>query len=67
MKWDCGPDWPEKKAALEQWHRWFAWRPIRIDSHDCRWLEMIERRGELHAFAGEGWWEWKYRALDPHQ
>lgn len=46
MKWNCGPTWREKMAATEQWHRWFAWHPVRIGSRDCRWLEYVERKGE---------------------
>lgn len=61
MKWDCGPTWAEKKAALEEWHRWFAWHPVRVGSHDCRWLERIERRGVTY-YDPIAMWEWEYRA-----
>jgi hypothetical protein len=27
-----------------RWHRWFAWYPVHIRRHDCRWLEFVERR-----------------------
>lgn len=27
-----------------QWHRWFAWRPVRVGPRDCRWLEYVERK-----------------------
>lgn len=37
MKLDCGPTWQEKWEARQKWHRWFAWRPVRVGSHDCRW------------------------------
>ena len=62
MKWDCGPDWAEKKKMLEDWHPFFCLWPRRIASHDCRWLEWVERRGE---FFYDGWdsdWTWEYRA-----
>lgn len=52
MKWDCG----KKKREREQWHRWFAWYPVRLADNDCRWLEYVERKGELD----DGWW-WEYR------
>lgn len=57
MKWDCGPDLDERYRRLEQWHRWFAWRPVRVASHDCRWLEWIERKGTFYFE-----WRWEYRA-----
>lgn len=64
MRFDCGPTWQEREAAKKAWHRWFAWHPVRIgDSHDCRWLETVERKGELHScgsFGGD-WWTWEYR------
>ena len=56
MKFDCGETYREKETrkfnefinnpknqAKMKWHDWFAWRPIRIDGHDCRWLEVIQR------------------------
>lgn len=46
MTFNCGPTREEKKAAKEKWHKWFAWYPVRIENHDCRWLETIERKGE---------------------
>ena len=44
MKFNCGPSLTERLEAREQWHRWFAWRPVRVGPRDCRWLEMVERR-----------------------
>lgn len=62
MKIDCGPTWPEKKAALEQWHDWFAWYPVRVAPHDCRWLERVDRKGTLMCEGwGDSWWVWQYR------
>ena len=61
MKWDCGPTWKEKISAKEQWHKWFAWHPVRIGSHDCRWLETIYRRGTFNSGWEENWWEWEYK------
>jgi len=67
MKFDCGPTYQEKKAIKDalwtaivdhksQWHKWFAWFPVRVGSHDCRWLEHVERRGEW----SEYWDTWSY-------
>ena len=30
-------------AATSQWHRWYAWRPIKVDNIIV-WLEHIDRR-----------------------
>jgi len=44
MKINCGPTFEERRDAKRQWHAWYAWHPVRIDSNDCRWLETIQRR-----------------------
>lgn len=48
MKFDCGDTVEDRriraKRAKEQWHPWFAWRPVRIGAGDCRWLEYVERK-----------------------
>jgi hypothetical protein len=62
MKFDCGETWEEKKARLSSWHRFFAWRPVYIADHDCRWLEWVERKGEYCSSWYESWWDWEYRA-----
>ena len=64
MKLDCGPTWQEKREAREKWHKWFAWHPVRIGSHDCRWLETIERKGKFYCCFGDGFWEFEYRILN---
>lgn len=58
MKWDCGETLGEKIAREKEWHLWFAWYPVRVGPHDCRWLEYVERRSV-------GWWDgiyWEVRA-----
>lgn len=55
-----------KHARLSDWHRWFAWHPVRVGPSDCRWLEYVERKGTLHV----GWdmscfWTWEYRLPQP--
>lgn len=34
----------ERRQALQEWHKVFAWWPILVDDNDCRWLEWVERR-----------------------
>lgn len=58
MKFNCGPTWEEKLNAREKWHPWFAWRPIRLGSRDCRWFEYVLRKGRY----GYGYWNWEYKA-----
>lgn len=32
------------KPPINQWHRWFAWYPVRLeDGHTTVWLETVER------------------------
>ena len=55
MKFNCGPTQCEKleaefnrlrevARAARDWHKWFAWFPVRVGKGDCRWLETVERR-----------------------
>lgn len=61
MKFDCGPSRKTKIERKQEWHDWFAWHPVRLGEHDCRWLETVERKGELQ-FCFEGFcWEYEYR------
>lgn len=62
MKFDCGPTPWEVFDAKQKWHSWFAWRPARIESHDCRWLEYVERKGTWHHIYMHSWWSWEYRS-----
>lgn len=34
----------EKAERLSNWHRFFAWYPVRINPHQCAWLEFVERK-----------------------
>jgi hypothetical protein len=63
MRWDCGLTWEEKKEAKERWHLWFAWHPVRLGPHDCRWLETVERKGHYYCY-GHTWWVWKYQEIE---
>lgn len=46
MRFDCGREAALRAKAREQWHRWFAWYPVRVSDESCRWLEWVERRIE---------------------
>lgn len=62
MRFNCGPSREEKILAKEEWHQWFAWRPVRVASGDCRWLETVERKGRyLFGMIVFSPWSWQYR------
>jgi len=46
MKFNCGLTTEQKFNAKQKWHPVFAWLPHRVGDGDCRWLEVIERRGK---------------------
>ena len=63
MKFNCGPTWREKIDAKEVWHDWFAWHPVRLGTtHDCRWLETIQRKGKFVCYWHDSYWDWEYKA-----
>lgn len=68
MRIACGPTLAERavlrKKRLGQWHRWFAWRPIRISPTQCVWLEFIQRKMRPNMSYGGPIWDKEYR-LDP--
>lgn len=69
MKLNCGPTPEEKSLAnwrrLHNWHPFFCLLPRRITgTHECIWLETIERKGEYVCRFGGSYWEWEYRVKD---
>lgn len=40
----------KRNERLRNWHKWFAWHPIRIAENDCRWLECVNRRAYCGTF-----------------
>lgn len=32
------------KLADGGWHRWFAWRPVRVENNDLLWLQWVEKK-----------------------
>lgn len=50
MKFNCDfyKDWKHKRGHaqeeyLRNWHKKFAWLPIKVADKDCRWFEFVER------------------------
>lgn len=69
MKLNCGPNREERyyarQAYLTNWHKFFALWPRRIgDTHQCVWLEYVERKGTYNCGYGGGYWEWEYREIE---
>ncbi len=64
MKLNCGPTYAEKYAAKKEWHRFFCLFPRRMTgTHDCRWLEVVERKGSERICGWDVELEWEYRAI----
>ena len=63
MRVNCGPSTKEKRQAKEDWHRWFAWRPVLVGEHDCRWLEFVMRKGTFYRIPGYAVLEYKYKEI----
>lgn len=61
MKFKCGPTRREKFATKERWHDWFAWRPVRLETKQCVWLEPIQRKGDFHCWGADSRWTFEYR------
>jgi hypothetical protein len=60
MKFNCEPTVEPKMT----WHTWFAWFPVRVGPGDCRWLEKVERRGNIdYDSMGLSYWRYEYRTL----
>jgi hypothetical protein len=68
MRWTDGLTREEMERRKKQWHRWFAWYPVRLDDSPdghkvYRWLETVERRMEPWEDMWDSGWERYYRAL----
>jgi hypothetical protein len=68
MRW-ASESWEAKHDRLGQWHRWFAWRPVRV-GEQIAWLETVERRGEwgpMRGFPPSIPWLWEYRVVQAEE
>lgn len=46
--------------SLTDWHRWYAWHPIKIDG-SWHWLSWVMRKGEYVREEDFGYWNWEYQ------
>lgn len=54
----------DRHDVLSNWHRWFAWYPVRLGEFEVRWLEWVDRRGTYHTGGGmECWWSFRYASI----
>lgn len=63
-------NWRLKQQKLKNWHRKFLWFPVSMhdgegnETHDCRWLETVERKGHISlSWYGNHIWNWQYRPI----
>lgn len=47
-----------------QWHRWYAWYPVKVNEREYRWLEYVLRRRNGERFSGIYWWTYKINPPD---
>lgn len=62
MRFNCGKHYDARQADKEVWHRWFAWYPVHIEEN-CRWLEIIDRKGRRTFWGCDECWFWRYRSI----
>lgn len=63
MKLDFGETALERSRRLEQWHRWFAWYPVYVSSHDWRWFEVVRRQRRYASGVYDGHFYWVYQEI----
>lgn len=65
MKFDPGDSKEVRFKRLQDWHRWFAWRPVRVGERESRWLEWVERKGNWLGgdYSCGDIWFWEYRPI----
>ena len=51
----------EKTKRIENWHLWFAWRPVVIDTGRLVWLEKIWRKCAWYSGYDGGGWDSVYK------
>ena len=67
MKFKCSRF---ERTDKTKWHRWFAWRPVRVSETTCVWLGWVYRKGTRASYVRiddfsaigheEFYWEYEY-------
>ena len=67
MQWKSFNTWfNERKGRITNWHRWFAWYPVRCKDGKTRWLTFIERKIRWYNRWRE-YGEWEHRKADTNE
>jgi len=48
---------------IEDWHVWFAWKPITLNGGRICWLQRVMRKGEWCCSYDGGSWEYDYKEV----
>lgn len=73
MKFDCGMSSKEFAERIEdgthprlQWREWYAWYPVELGSHDCRWFETVMKREHRWNSWSESGWTVEYATIEDY-
>jgi hypothetical protein len=52
----------------ENWHKWFAWHPVCIETHPDGsktkiWWQWVLRKGKYIYSFDDAWWNYEYKYL----
>jgi hypothetical protein len=50
-----------RDERLAEWHKWFAWRPVRLDDDHMVWLEFVFRQVDPNRASGDLFYYGDYR------
>jgi len=61
-----------ERSRIEEWHKWFAWIPVRLLDGRVAWIQNIERKSMLKiiAFGSDNRYQyaiWEYREFKNQQ
>lgn len=48
-----------KRKAQSEWRKKFAFFPIKVGKHDCRWLEFVETKTYFFKYVVKNFGSWK--------
>ena len=54
----------QRHARRYTWHRWFAWRPVRVNDGRWVWRETVARK-RVDGINGMKWWAYEARRTLP--
>ncbi len=54
----------EKWRESQDWHLWFAWRPVKVGYEDCRWCEYVWRKNWSGNYVRAYCWMYMPKEID---